>query len=111
ADTRRRPRWRGRAGRPAPAASQPRPRRGSFRSSSSPSACWHRTEPKAEPPVLAPLLLDLADMDFAHLRRGGDMGATAGLAVDRAALADADQADAARAGWRSHVLGFHQRRI
>ncbi len=55
-----------------------------------------RPEADAEAPVLAALLLDLADMDLADLGGRVHMRAAAGLAVDRRVLADADQPDLAR---------------
>ena len=39
------------------------------------------------------------------------MRAAAGLAVDQAFVADADEPDAARALRRAHILGFDQPRI
>src|SRR5690606_32262940 len=68
----------------------------------------HRTETETETPVLPALLLDLADVDLSHLAGGTHVRTTAGLAVNAAALADADEPYPARAGRRAHILGFHQ---
>src|SRR5690606_1692829 len=55
------------------------------------SLCRRRPETNAEAPVLAPLLLDLGDVDFADFRRRAHMRSAAGLAVDRTVGPDQDK--------------------